>query len=81
MFQFSGFSVETCLLALSERLGEAEYFFGESPTELDALVFGYLFTMITTPLPHNQLGNIVKHQPNLVKFCQNMEKEYFSQSR
>lgn len=73
--------VETCLLALSERLGDAEYFFGESPTELDALVFGYIFTMITTPLPNNQLGNIVKHQPNLVKFCQHMEKEYFSQSR
>ncbi|ODN03403.1 Metaxin-2, partial [Orchesella cincta] len=72
--------VETCLTALSERLGELDFFFGESPTELDALVFGYLFTMITTPLPNRQLGNLVKHSPNLVKFCQHVEKEYFSQS-
>jgi len=72
--------VETCLIALSERLGEAAYFFGDHPTELDALVFGYLFTMITTPLPNKQLGGLVKQSPNLVKFCQRLEKENFSQS-
>ncbi|ODM93602.1 Metaxin-2 [Orchesella cincta] len=72
--------VETCLIALSERLGEGAYFFGDHPTELDALVFGYLFTMITTPLPNKQLGALVKQSPNLVKLCQHVEKEYFSQS-
>jgi metaxin len=70
--------VETCLQALSERLGEGEYFFGTTQTELDALVFGYLFTMITTPLPNsNQLGNLVKQQPSLVRFCQRLEKNLF----
>ncbi len=71
--------VETCLMALSERLGDSEYFFGTSPTELDALVFGYLFTMITTPLPKtNQFGILVKQQANLVRFCQRLEREFFS---
>jgi len=70
--------VETCLLALSERLGDSEYFFGASPTELDALVFGYLFTMITTRLPNpHQMGNLVKHNSNLIKFCQRLEREFF----
>jgi len=71
--------VETCLLALSERLGEAEFFFGTKPTELDALAFGYLFTMITTPInAENQFGNLVKQQSNLVRFCQRVENYYFS---
>jgi len=71
--------VETCLLALSERLGESEYFFGTSPTELDALVFGYLFTMITAALPNqNQFPNLVKHHPNLIKFCSRVERDFFT---
>jgi len=71
--------VETCLIALSERLGDAEFFFGEKPTELDALVFGYIFTMITTPLnDENKFGNLVKQQGNLVRLCQRLEKDFFS---
>jgi len=71
--------VETCLIALSERLGENEFFFGSNPTELDALTFGYLFTMITTPLnPQNRFGELVKQQGNLVRFCQRVENQYFS---
>lgn len=67
--------VDTCLYALSERLGESEYFFGSSPTELDALVFGFLFTMITIKLPTNQqLGFLVKRHRNLLDFIQRMEQ-------
>ena len=69
--------VDTCLYALSERLGEQEYFFGQSPTELDALVYGYLLTMITSklPLPANlQLADLVKQHRNLMNFVQRMER-------
>jgi len=70
--------VDTCLLALAERLGDADYFFGTAPTELDALVFGYLFTMITHPLhSHNQLSNLVKQHATLTKFCVKFESEFF----
>ena len=35
--------METCCRALSERLENSPYFFGNRPTELDALVFGHIF--------------------------------------
>ena len=47
--------VETCCRALSERLDNSPYFFGQRPTELDALVFGHVFSTLTTPLPENRM--------------------------
>jgi len=69
--------VETCCRALSERLDVSKYFFGSKPTELDALVFGHLFTILTTPLPDNRLKAIVQQFNNLVKLCENIERDYF----
>jgi len=69
--------VETCCRALSERLDMSPYFFGARPTELDALVFGHLFTVLTTPLPDNRLKMIVQQFTNLVKLCENIETDYF----
>lgn len=48
-----------------------------SPTELDALVFGHLFTILTTPLPNNQIANTVRNFPPLVELLQRVEKTYF----
>ena len=48
------------------------------PTELDALVFGHLFTILTTPLPDNRMSAIVRQHKNLVELCQTVDKEYFS---
>jgi metaxin len=70
--------VERGLYALSERLGEEEYFFGSSPTELDAIVFGYLFTMLTIKLPlpsELQLVDLVKQHRNLLALVQRMGSE------
>lgn len=69
--------VETCCRALSERLDNGQFFFGSKPTELDAVVFGHLFTILTTPLPDNNLKAIVQQFSNLVKLCENIEREYF----
>lgn len=69
--------VETCCRALSQRLDSATYFFGSKPTELDALVFGHLFTILTTPLPDNRLKATVQQFGNLVKLCDTVEREYF----
>lgn len=46
-------------------------------TELDAVVFGHVFTLLTTPLPDNRLASIVRSYPNLVEACQFLEKTYF----
>ena len=50
------------------------------PTELDALVFGHIFTILTTPLPDNRLASIVRNHKNLTDLCQGIDKEYFDRS-
>jgi len=72
--------VENCCMALSERLSTQPYFFNNKPTELDALVFGHLFTILTTPLPDNRLATIVREHRNLLDLCQRIEHEYFEKT-
>ncbi|GLV40925.1 uncharacterized protein CBL_08499 [Carabus blaptoides fortunei] len=73
--------VENCCQALAERLEGKEYFFGSKPTELDALVFGHLFTIFTTPLPNNDLGSIARNYPALVNLVQKIEDKYFKRPK
>lgn len=52
-----------------------------SPTELDALVFGHIFTILTTPLPNNQLQHLIKNNfESLVELCFRIEREFFNKS-
>lgn len=48
------------------------------PTELDALVFGHLFVITTTPLPNHELAAVVKNFPNLLGLCKRIEKQFFA---
>lgn len=70
-------SVDTCCQSLSEKLGDQRFFFGEKPTELDAVVFGHLYTLITTALPADRLTEIVQSHKNLAEFCQRVHQQYF----
>ena len=72
--------VENCCQALSERLENQRYFFNNKPTELDALVFGHIFTILTTPLPDNRLASVVRQHKNLTDLCQGIDKEYFDRT-
>ncbi|CAL4219661.1 unnamed protein product, partial [Meganyctiphanes norvegica] len=72
--------VDHCCTALSERLDKQDFFFGNRPTELDALVFGHLFTLLTTPLPDNRLATIVRSYSNLVHLCQIVERDFFEKN-
>ncbi|XP_075465113.1 metaxin-2 isoform X3 [Ascaphus truei] len=69
--------VDQCCQALSQRLGTQPYFFSKQPTELDALVFGHLFTILTTQLTNDELREKVKSYSNLVAFCRRIEQNYF----
>ncbi|CAG9821019.1 unnamed protein product [Phaedon cochleariae] len=69
--------VDKCCEALSTRLGDGHYFFEDGPTELDALVFGHLFTILTTPLPKNDLAEIIRKYPMLIALVERIEKQYF----
>ncbi|OXB65848.1 hypothetical protein ASZ78_002767 [Callipepla squamata] len=69
--------VDQCCQALSQRLGTQPYFFNKQPTELDALVFGNLFTILTTQLITDELSEKVKNYGNLTAFCRRIEQQYF----
>lgn len=47
------------------------------PTELDAVVFGHLFTILTTTLPSPRLAEIVQKYGNLSELCRHIHEEYF----
>lgn len=69
--------VDRACRALSERLGKQRFFFGEKPTELDALVFAHVFTILTTPLPSNRFASTVRGYSNLIDHCKIIEHKYF----
>jgi metaxin len=66
-----------CLNILSIRLGDHDYFFGDKPTSLDAVVFGYLAPLLKAPLPNTPLQMHLKACRNLLIFCQKILTKYF----
>lgn len=56
---------------LNVKLGENLYFFGASPTSLDAAAFGYLCAILYTPLPDPVLSLLLQEKfPRLVEYVQ-----------
>jgi len=70
--------VKVCCQALSERLGKKEFFFGDKPTELDAVVFAHLYTLITTLLPGGHFQTVLQDFQNLNMYVKKIEDTYFS---
>uniref|UniRef100_A0A8C5MZE2 Metaxin n=1 Tax=Leptobrachium leishanense TaxID=445787 RepID=A0A8C5MZE2_9ANUR len=69
-----------CLNLLSNRLGSSTYFFGSTPTSLDAFVFGYIAPLYKAPLPKVHLKEHLKQLSNLCQFCDHILSSYFSQN-
>ncbi|XP_058452304.1 metaxin-2-like [Malaya genurostris] len=69
--------VDKLCLSLSARLDNKLYFYGDNPTELDALVFGHLFSIFTLKLPNDVLAVTINKYRNLRQFCENIEAKYF----
>ncbi|XP_045469580.1 metaxin-2 isoform X2 [Harmonia axyridis] len=74
--------VENACQALSDRLDNKEYFFGDR-TELDALVFGHVYSMCSSCFHLKEFKNILKKFRPLLKHCERIcklmdkETEYF----
>ncbi|XP_051577214.1 metaxin-1-like [Myxocyprinus asiaticus] len=66
-----------CLNLLSQRLGSNKFFFGDSPSSLDAYVFGHLAPLIKIRLPNCRLQQHLKNLENLNTFCSNILSLYF----
>ncbi|KAL3120919.1 hypothetical protein niasHT_004550 [Heterodera trifolii] len=71
---------DKCFHALSIKLGQQQFFVGDQPTELDALAFGHLYTLLTTEMPNKAIVETLSKYPNLIAFCKTIDKEYFSQN-
>ncbi|XP_078699330.1 uncharacterized protein LOC144926441 [Branchiostoma floridae x Branchiostoma belcheri] len=54
---------------------------GTKPTELDALVFGHLHSLLTPDLSHPRLQQAVQQHDNLAAFCHRVARKYFSHKR
>ncbi|XP_034026073.1 metaxin-3 isoform X2 [Thalassophryne amazonica] len=67
-----------CLNLLSYRLGTANCFFGNSPTSLDAFVFGFVAPLLKASLPNNTLQSHLRQLDNLTHFCDNILTVYFN---
>lgn len=61
---------------LSKKLGDKKYFFGDKPSSLDALIFGYLAPLIKLPLPSDRLQSHLHACSNLVRFVESILSIY-----
>ncbi|MBN3307750.1 MTX1 protein, partial [Amia calva] len=66
-----------CMTLLSQRLGSQKFFFGDSPSSLDAYVFGHLALLLKVKLPNSKLQQHLKSLDNLCHFCTNILQLYF----
>jgi glutathione S-transferase len=62
--------------ALSVILGEKNYFYGKKPCSFDAVVYALLCQFITTTCT-NVFNDKARSYPNLVSFCQRIEKQFY----
>ncbi|KAJ2959364.1 hypothetical protein NQZ79_g5177 [Umbelopsis isabellina] len=66
---------------LDTKLGEKDYFFGEQPSTLDCMVFGYLALHMYPMLPHHRLRVILTTEfPRLALFCDRFKKSFFDEA-
>lgn len=74
------FNAKIALAALSTRLGDGKkFFYGNEPTVLDAVAFGYLASVMYTPLPKSQLRPQISAHKNLVEFIRRISEGYFTE--
>ncbi|KAI5621781.1 metaxin 1, partial [Silurus asotus] len=66
-----------CMTLLSQRLGSHKFFFGDSPSSLDAYVFAHLAPLLKIKLPNSKLQQHLNSLENLQLFCTNILLLYF----
>eukprot|EP00063_Salmo_salar_P058298 XP_014033133.1 PREDICTED: metaxin-1-like [Salmo salar] len=66
-----------CMTLLSHRLGLHKFFFRDSPSSLDACVFGHLVPLLKVKLPNGKLHQHLNSQDNLWHYCTNGLVLYF----
>uniref|UniRef100_H2YU04 Metaxin n=1 Tax=Ciona savignyi TaxID=51511 RepID=H2YU04_CIOSA len=59
---------------LNSKLSNSDFFFGDYPTTLDAVLFGHLVVLKNSPLVSTELQNHLNSCENLIHFCDRMAK-------
>lgn len=81
--------LHACLQLLDEKLQETQaeheqeqvFLWGKQPTQLDALLYGHAFTLLSIKLPKVQLAETVLKFPRLVALCQRIIVECHNRNR
>lgn len=68
------------LAAASTLLGDQPFFFGDRPTSVDCVAFGFLGHTLWAPIPWSPRQALSDH-PNLVAFCERMRDRYWAETR
>ncbi|XP_032686554.1 metaxin-1 isoform X3 [Odontomachus brunneus] len=68
---------QKCLTLLSTRLGDRDFFYGQQPSTVDAIIYSYLAPLLKAPLPNPSLQNHLKACTNLVKYVSRISQRYF----
>ncbi|XP_058450652.1 metaxin-1 homolog [Malaya genurostris] len=71
-------NAKKCINWVSEKLGENRFFFGDTPSEVDAILYGYLSVILKLTLPNGVLQNHLKECTNLTKFVDRITTIYFA---
>ncbi|EAA13637.5 AGAP003981-PA [Anopheles gambiae str. PEST] len=71
-------NAKTCLNWVAARLEESRWFTGDRPTEVDALLYGYLSVLLKLTLPNNVLQNHIRQCPKLMQFVDRTTATYFA---
>ncbi len=65
------------LTAVSNLLGDHEYFLGSEPSSVDATAYGFIVQQLYVPW-ESPLKTHARSLPNLAAFCDRMKKRYWS---
>ena len=68
---------DDCFTSLKGRLGGSDYFYGSSPTVLDALMYAYLSPILKVPFPNDRVTLLLKNYTELVDYVERMDRDYF----
>jgi glutathione S-transferase len=62
--------------AIVDLLGDKQFFFGDTPTDVDATVFAFLALTHFVPSPSPMFGH-VRAQPRLAAYCERLVSRWF----
>lgn len=62
---------------LAVRLGNKEYFYGNSPCSLDVTVYSFLASIVRVPFPSNDICELLNSWPSLIDFVKRIDDKFF----